>query len=143
MCHPRGLCQDASGNIYVADHGSDSVLVLGRDLVFKKEFKCQSGAKGVAIDSRGTLHVATTSGLESFPGKLASSSKSGSLGDVAVSQEGYRFVTFVVDGRLEKCKPDESLLGTIDGLRSPLGVFLDQSGYVYVAENGANRVCKY
>ena len=44
-----GLCLDAASNLYIADYGNKRVQVLGPHLVFKKEFKCQSGSRGVAI----------------------------------------------------------------------------------------------
>ena len=65
-------------------------------------------------------------------------------GDVAISQENYRFVTHhSYVGKLEVRKPDNSLLHTIVGLLQPLGVCLDQSGAIYVAEFGSKKVLKY
>ena len=139
-----GLCQDMSGNVYVADLYNKRVQVLGPDLVFKKEFKCQGITRGVAVDSLGTLHVATSSGLESFPGESARCSKSGSCVDVAVSHEGYLFVShFLNNGKIQIHKPDESPLGTIDQLKDPFGVYSDQNGWIYVADYKAKKVHKY
>ena len=142
---PKGLCQDASGNIYVADCGNKRVQVLGPDMVFKKKFSCQGSTRGVAGDSLGTLHVATSYGLESFPDKLVRYSNMWqSCGGIAISQERYMFASYRTDDpRLEICEPDGSLLGTIDELESPRGVFLDQSGYIYIADYEAYQVCKY
>ena len=139
-----GLCQDASVNVYVADYYNKRVQVLGPYLVFKEEFKCCGETIGVAIDTLGTLHAATISGLQSFSGNFVRCSMNGLYGDVAVSQEGYLFVShYLANGGLQIHKPDKSLLRTINGLKSPLGVFLDQSGYIYIVECGANKVCKY
>ena len=111
--------------------------------MFKKEFKCQCRTRGVAVDRVGTLHVATHSGLETFSDELELCSNTGSFGDVALSQKGCRFVTNCVDGRLEIRKVDDNLIGTIHGLKRPLGVFLDQSGYIHIADYETNKVCKY
>ena len=66
---PMGLCQDASGDVYVADQNNHRVQILRPDLVFKKQIKCCGVARGVTIDSLGTLHVVTSLGLERFPAK--------------------------------------------------------------------------
>ena len=143
--HPMGLCLDTSSNVYVADLGNKRVQVLGPDLVFQKEFKCQGRARGVAVDSFGTLHVATTSGMEIFPAKLESFSNKGSCSDAAVSQDGLKFITYnqCNEARLEILKPDYDLLKTIHELRDPIGVFSDQSGYIYIADYGTKKLLKY
>ena len=63
---PMGLCLNAASSLYIAGYGNNRVQVIVPDLVFKKEFKCQGGSRGVAVDSLGTLHVATDSGLKAF-----------------------------------------------------------------------------
>ena len=137
-----GLCQDQVSNIYVADDDNQRVQVLGPDLTFKKEFKCQGRPFGVAVDSHGSVHIATTSGMEIFGSELKYGN--GHYGDAAISPEGYRFVTcHSTNGGLEIRKPDNSLLGTVSGLRRPFGVCLGQSGYIFIAEWDANKVHKY
>ena len=37
---PIGLCQDASGDVYVADSYNKRVQVFGPDLMLKKEIDC-------------------------------------------------------------------------------------------------------
>ena len=66
-----------------------------------------------------------------------------SCGDVVIDQGSYKFVSCRNDDRLEIYKADNSLLGTIHGPRLPLGVCLDQSGYIYVAAFEGNEVYKY
>ena len=96
------------------------------------------------MGSFGNLHVATYLGLERFPDKLESYCNRGPCDDVTIGQEGYKFVTYhSFDGRLEIYNPDDSLLGTIYRLVRPLGVFLDQSGHIYIAEYGKKKVRKY
>ena len=144
---PMGLCLDAASNLYIADYGNQGVQVLGPDLVFKKEFKCQGGSRGVAVDSFGTLHVATDSGLESFPDKLQSFfQERHSCQDIAISPEGYKFVTYSGRGEagLEIHNPNGDVMKAITyTLQDPRGVFLDQSGQIYIADYGAQIVFKY
>ena len=113
---PLGLCLDAASNLYVADYGNQRVLVLGPDLLFKKEFKCQSGSRGVAIDSLGTLHVVTDSGLESFVNNLQSFyQERHSCHDIAISPEGFKFVTYsgTNGAGLEIRNPSGDLIKTV------------------------------
>ena len=143
---PMGLCLDAASNLYVADYGNKRVQVLGPDLVFKEEFKCRGGSKGVVVDSHGTLHVATDSGIESFPDKLQSFfQERHSCNDIAISPEGCKFVTYSGRGEagLEIHYPNGDVIKTNCRLRDPRGVSLDQSGSIYVADYGAQKVIKY
>ena len=97
----------------------------------------------MAIDVHGNVHIATESGMEIFDRKLGYCDQA-ECGDVAINQENYRFVTHhSSDGKLEVRKPDNSLLHTICGLRLPLGVCLDQSGAIFIADWGTNNVFKY
>ena len=97
----------------------------------------------MAVDSLSSVHIATTSGMEVFDSKVEYGKRS-CCGDVAISPEDYRFVSYFDNtGSLEVRKPDNTLLQCIDGLRYPLGLCLDQSGSIFVVERGANEVCKY
>ena len=141
---PMGLCQDIAGNLYVADSYIRRVQVLGPDCSYRKELKCKDRALGVAVDVHGNVHVATVSGMEIVDSSKLSYCDQARCGDVAINQENYRFVTHhSSNGKLEVRKPDNSLLHTICGLNSPLGVCLDQSGAVFVAECDAKKVLKY
>ena len=141
--YPMGLCQDTAGNIYVADNYNKRVQVLGPDCSYRKELKCKDRPWGVAVDLHGNVHVATISGVEILDSKLGYCDQA-ECGDVSINQENYRFVTrHSSDGKLEICKPDNSLLHTICGLREPLGVCLDQSGAIFVANRGSKKVLKY
>ena len=134
---PMGLCLDAASNLYVADYGNQRVQVLGPDLVFKKEFKCRNGSRGVAVDSLGILHVATDTGMESFPDNLPNFfQKRHSCSDIAISPEGYKFVTYSGRGEagLEIRNPKGDVIKTIRRLQDPRGVFLSQNGHIYIAD---------
>ena len=63
--------------------------------------------------------------------------------DVAINQENYRLVTHSAsDNKLEVYKLDNSLLRAIH-VFDPFGVCLAQSGAIFIAEWGANKVLKY
>ena len=142
---PMGLCHDVatSSNIYVADQNNTRVQVLGPDLAFKKEIKCQDSTRGVAMDSVGNVHIATSEGVKVLDSELEYSNGR-SCGDIAISPDDYRFVSCIYSGcSLQIYKPDGNLVTTFQGLRYPLGLCLDQSGYIFVAEYEANKVHKY
>ena len=114
--------------------------------MFKKQFNCLHYPRGVLIDRLGNLHVATILGLERFCSIARERLfKWGLCGDIAISREVLKFVTYIYEGTAGYCvyDPDDSLLQTIGGLHSPLGVLLDQSGYVFVADYVKKRVVKY
>ena len=140
---PMGLCQDTAGNIYVADCYNKRVQVLGPDCSYRKQLKCKENAWGVAVDFFGNVHIPTSSGIQIFDSKFGYCNQA-VCGDVFISEENYRFVTYYSpDGKVEVRKPDNSLLHTICGLCYPLGVCLDQSGAIFVADRGINKVLKY
>ena len=96
----------------------------------------------MAVDIHGNVHIATSSGMEIFDSKLGYCDQA-YCGDVAINEENYRFVVYhTSNGKLEVRKPDNTLLHSISGLY-PLGVCLDQSGAIFVAEWGASKVLKY
>ena len=140
---PTGLCQDTAGNIYVADYNNKRVQVLGPDCSYRKELKCSNFARGVAVDFHGNVHIATKCGMEIF------NSKSGyceqvNCGDVAINQENHRFVVdYSPDSGVEVYKQDSSFLHRICELHYPRGVCFDQSGAIFVAEQGPKKVLKY
>ena len=51
------LCLVATSNCYIANYGNKRVQVVGPDLVFKEEFKCGGGSRGLRLDSLGTLAI--------------------------------------------------------------------------------------
>ena len=139
---PSGVCQDASSNIYVADYHNKRVQVLGPDLTFKREIKYDGRPLGVAVDERGDVHVATDSGIMIFPRKIRYGSRV-KCDDIVIGLGNCKFVSCRHDASLEIYKADSTLVGTIRGLQLALGVCLDQSGYVYLADYYGNEVYKF
>ena len=85
----------------------------------------------------------TTSGVKVFASRL-DYNNGAPCGDVAINKENYRFVTHHwTDGKLEVRKPGNSLLHSIRGLYFPLGVCMDQSGAILIADRGTKKVFKH
>ena len=116
--------------------------MLGPDLTFKREINCDERTLGVAVEEGGDVHVATRSGVMIFPSKI-SYGNGVIYEDVVIGHGNYKFVSCRNDACLEIYKADNNLLGTIHGLRRPLGVCLDQSGYIYVADYTGDEVYKF
>jgi sugar lactone lactonase YvrE len=111
---PNGLIFDARGNLYVANAGSNQVLIYDAHLV---------QLTGLTI----------TAGL-STPNRLAFDA----LGDLYVSNGGNNTVT-VYDPTLHQI-----MSKTItQQINRPLGVAVDAYGDVFVANNGPNNVTEY
>ena len=71
---------------------------------------------GVAIDEGGDVHVATNSGVKIFPSKTSFGSRV-QCDDVVIGPGNCKFVSFRHDACLEIYKADNTLVGTIHGLR--------------------------
>src|SRR5215471_17165481 len=62
---PEGLALDANGNLYVANEGSNQVLVYNPNYVLQTTKSITSGLNaptGVAFDSKGNVYVANRTG---------------------------------------------------------------------------------
>lgn len=111
---PSGLIFDARGNLYVANAGSNQILIYDARLV---------QLTGLTI----------TAGL-SAPNRLAFDA----LGDLYVSNGGNNTVT-AYDPTLRQI-----MSKTItQQINLPLGVAVDAYGDVYVANNGTNNITEY
>ena len=154
---PMGLHFGKDELLYVADHANKHVQVLRSDLSFVRTImvKCQSTVWGVSTDSTGNIHVGTDGGIiEIFSsvGHYIGQYRSGivqSVSDIAFMKNGDCVVSNFIsntkgNGILVFWGNDKTLLYSFgNNNRYPFGVFIDQAGYIYVAEWGGSRVLKY
>ena len=154
---PMGLHFGKDELLYVADSSNKCVQVLQSDLSFVKSImvKCQSSVWCVSTDSTGNIHVGTDGGIiEIFSsvGHYIGQYGGGivqSVCDIAFMRNG----NCVVSNHIPNTKgngifvfrgTDKTLLHSFgNNNRYPCGVFIDQAGYIYVAEYGGSRVLKY
>ena len=160
LCDPTGVALDNSGNLYVADSGNERVLKYNTplttdttaDTVFGQggDFTsndCNFDTAGgnptahdlcdptaVALDASGNLYVADTINER----VLEYSTPFGSTPSAheVLGQSGS-FITSDCDG-------DTMAIGSsADDLCDPIGVAVDGSGHLYVADTSNNRVVEY
>jgi len=120
---PAGITVDASGNVYVADFGSNSV----------KEIQAINGSVSLSSTIRTLASFTGTAG----PAGVALDSS----GDIYVADAGANSVyeVMAVNGSI----PTSPTVVTIgSGFNYPIGVAVDGNGVVYVADTENNRVTK-
>ena len=154
---PMGLCLTKGDLLLVGDYHNKRVQVLGSDLSFIRSIPCQSGVRGVAVDSTGNVHAAATDRVEVFS---INGDKIMEYGEGVLSEAGdvtflsfqsrYSFVTNVKD--------DDS--GTTGGkvyifdwsndtvVRSfladyPLGITIDQEGMIFICYWNKKEINKF
>ena len=136
--HPGGVALDASGNLYIADQGNCIRKVSPAGIISTfagsgtQGFSGDGGPAtaaslnnpfGVAVDAAGNLYIADT-----FNYRIRKVSPAGIISTVA--GDGVR--NFSGDG----------LPATMSSLYDPLGVTVDASGNLYIADMGNNRIRK-
>ena len=153
---PMGLHFGKDELLYIADKRNKRVQVLRSDLSFVRSImvKCQSNAYSVSTDSTGNIHVGTNVGIiEIFSsvGHYIGQYSSGivqCVGDIAFMRNGDCVVSNDIsdtkgNGILVFHGITKTILHSFGNNRYPLGVFIDQAGYIYVAEFGGSRILKY
>ena len=153
---PMGLHFGKDELLYVADTKNKRVQVLQSDLSFVRSIKvkCESRVFSVSTDSTGNIHVGTKGGIiEIFSsvGHYIGQYGSGSVqcvGDIAFMRNGDCVVSNDTsdtkgNGILVFNGITKILLHSFGNNHYPIGVFIDQAGYIYVAEFGGSRILKY
>ena len=159
MSGPEGVAVDASGNLYVADHGHNRVLEYDTPFSGCSSFPCVGGPADVVFGQGGSF----TSG-SCNNGGLSANSLCGPNG-VAVDAGGNLYVADESNSRVLEYNTPLSTDTTADvvfgqggsftsgscnngGLSAnslciPDGVALDAGDNLYVADPGNNRVLEY
>ncbi len=151
---PFWVAADSSGNVYIADFGSNSVLketLSGGSYTQSTIASGLNGPTGVAVDGSGNVYVSDSNNnrvlLETLSGgSYTQSTFAGGLNNpqgVAVDGSGNVYISDSYNNRVLK----ETLSGgsytqsTIgSGLSFPTGVAVDGSGNVYISDYNNNRV---
>ena len=117
--------------------------------------KCQSNVWSISSDSTGNIHVGTEGGIiEIFSSVGHYIGQYGSgivqcVGDIAFMRNGDCVVSNFLNNAngnymLVFRENDKTLLHSSgNNNHYPFGVFIDQGGYIYVAEWSVSRVLKY
>ena len=153
---PMGLHFGKDELLYVADCKNKRVQVLQSDLSFVRSImvKCMSNVWSVSTDSTGNIHIGTNGGIVeifSSVGHYIGQYGSGivqSVGDITFMRNGDCIVSNDIrnttgNGIIVFRGNEKTLLHSFGNQCLPFGVFIDQAGYIYVAEWGGSRVLKY
>ncbi len=139
---PLGVVVDSSGNFYIADSQNDVV----RKVTPADAISTFAGEYGLGFAFTGDGGVATAAAFDE-PGALA------------LDNAGNMYVVDVVNNRIRKINISSNIITTIAGsngkgysgdgglatianLNRPLGVAVDSSGAVYIADSENNRIRK-
>jgi phage tail-like protein len=102
---PVALTSDSSGNIFLADTGTDHIYLFDPDGSFVGKISIPDFTgriQGLALDSKGNLYAASTNGIAYFTPE-----------ELFTKEEGF-YYTQTLDSGIEKCQWDRlSLAGQI------------------------------
>jgi sugar lactone lactonase YvrE len=138
--NPEGVAFDSAGNIYIADSSNcviRKVTVATGDIsLFAGDGSCGYGGDGAAAKSAELAN----------PGRIAFDSS----GNLYIGDTGNARIRKVnTSGDISTVAGDGQVGSTGDGgaatsseLNSPIGVALDSSGNVYIADSGNNKIRK-
>lgn len=150
----RGVATDASGNLFVADHGSGTLFrydPLGN--YFTSWFAQQPVS--VATDAAGSVYYSSDHVFTPLTFKVSNTGASlgsvyvGNTG-VAVDAAGNVFTSSLTTHQITKSTNAGAVVTQWGGFGSglgqfvgPLGVAVDAAGFVYVVDQGNHRVQKF
>ena len=159
LCNPVGIAVDAGGNLYVADSNNSRVLEYTAPFSGCGSFPCVGGPANLVFGQGGSF----TSNIPNNPG-LNASSLDDPVG-VALDGSGNLYVADLSNSRvLEYDSPltTDTIADRVYGqggsftsgnctagaesastLCNPVGVVVDGSGHLFVADTDYNRVLEY
>ena len=157
---PAGIAVDGSGSVYVADVNNDRVQVFNTGGEFLREWSSRRPVE-IAVDGSGNVYVGDSARVQVFTAGGEFLTKWGSLGSgngqfrsltgIAVDGSGHVYVADSGDSRVQvftasgeflrewgsRGLDDGQFLGHFGGI---IGIAVDGSGRVYVADSGNRRV---
>jgi len=147
FCFPSAICFDKSGNLYIADQGSDKVRKITISTGIISTVAGLSTAAGAdTFGYTGDNILATNTALY-FPA------------DVFLDSTGNIFIADGYNNRIRKVNALTGIITTVAGidtagatgdggpatnaaLNAPSGVCVDKSGNIYIADWGNNKIRK-
>ena len=133
--HPFGLAVDQSGNLYIADQGNALIRRMAPDLTVST-YAGMPGILGSAndVDSLATFNKPFGTAVDAS-------------GNVYVADAGNNKIRLITPAGLVSTFAGTGVAGSTDGIDtatfdSPLGVAVDQTGNVYVADYGNDIIRK-
>jgi sugar lactone lactonase YvrE len=164
---PTAVGADVAGNLYVADYGNNRALEYTAPFSACSSFPCVGGPANIVFGIDATGKNFTTAGTCSMPSATDLCQPAGiavdASGNVYVSDNGFGRVleygnplgsnqpnvtanlVFGIDstGKNFNSRGGSGATLSATGIDSPVGLALDASGNLYVADNQFDRVLEY
>jgi sugar lactone lactonase YvrE len=159
LVSPYGIAVDGTGNIYIADPGSnlvwDDALSAGGYILNSISSTILNQASAVAIDGNGNVYIADTGDnrvVEETPlasgganeTTVADSANNGIISPTGLAVDGSGNVYFFSSGTLYEESPSagyytQTTVPT-SGLTNPTGIAVDGNGNLYIIDSANNQV---
>jgi len=153
LSNPVGMAFDASGNLYVANYGSNTVSKVAAGTSTATPFITSglSGPMGLAFDASGNLYVANQN--NSTVSKVAAGTSTATP-FVTSGLSGPQYLAFDATGNLYVVNYFNNTVSKVaagtstatpfvtSGLSEPIGLGFDPGGNLYVVSTGTNIVSK-
>jgi uncharacterized protein (TIGR03437 family) len=151
---PQGIFVDQAANLYVADSGSNRVVIFSNTqtqpplgaaatyVIGQGNFNGGSGGtsmktpSGVGVDSNGQIYVGDTGNNRVLIfSSLILLPNVGAVASSVVGQPALNNVSANWDG--------QNGLSSADSLSAPIGIYLDRQNTLYVGDTGNHRVLQF